>query len=255
MGKAIISIIGIAIFAIIGQAQTAISGARWELTELNGRKVTNSRAYMEFDVPASRFSGNAGCNMMFGGYELTGQRFKAKQVGTTRMACTGNGTARAENEFLEALKNANRLRRNGNTLTIRTTGERVVLRFQRAWRLEGETATQQLAGKKWLLRSIGGERVNLRRNAPFLNFDSAKGSAGGDSGCNSFGGEYEAVGTSIKFGNLIQTMRACEFEDRMTIERGFMGALEAADRFRITGNRLEIMKGAKVLLEFEGVAK
>ena len=106
MGKAIISIIGIAIFAIVGQAQTAISGARWELTELNGRKVTNSRAYMEFDVSASRFSGNAGCNMMFGGYELAGQRFKAKQVGTTRMACTGNGIARAENEFLEALKNA-----------------------------------------------------------------------------------------------------------------------------------------------------
>ena len=255
MRKAITLIVGMMVFAVSGQAQTGIGGARWELTELNGRKVANSRAFMEFDVPASRFSGNAGCNMMFGGYELAGQRFKAKQVGTTRMACTGNGSARAEAEFLETLKNADRLRRNGNTLTIRAASERMVLRFQRAGRFEREPVTRYLTDKKWMLRSIGGERVSLRRDAPFLNFDEAKGSAGGNSGCNSFGGDYEALGMSIKFSDLIQTMRACEFEDRMTVERDFMNRLQAADRFRITGNRLEIMKGAKVLLEFEGVAK
>jgi heat shock protein HslJ len=255
MGKAIISIIGIAIFAIIGHAQTAISGARWELTELNGRKVTNSRAFIEFDVSASRLSGNAGCNRMFGGYELAGQRFKAKQVGTTRMACTGNGVARAETEFLEALKNSGRLRRSGDTLTIRTAGEGAVLRFRRAGRHERELVTSDLTGKRWVLRSIGGESVNLRQDAPFLNFDASKGSAGGNSGCNSFGGDYEASGASIKFSNLFQTMRACEFEDRMMVERGFMSALEAADRFRIEGSMLQILKGAKVLLEFAGVAK
>ena len=171
------------------------------------------------------------------------------------MACIGGGVTRAETEFLEALKNADRLRRNGNILTIRTAGERVVLRFQRAGWFEREPVTRDLTGKKWMLRSIGGEEVNLRRDAPFLNFDAAKGSAGGNSGCNSFGGEYETSGASIKFSDLIQTLMACEFEDRMTIERGFMNGLQAADRFRITGNRLAIMKGAKVLLELDGVAK
>ena len=224
------------------------------MTEMNGRSIRSSRAYMEFEESASRFSGNAGCNRLFGQYELTGQRFKAKQIGTTKMACLERRVARAETEFLEALKNADRLRRNGDTLTMRGAGERV-LRFRRAGRSEREPVTASLTARKWLLRSIDGRPMILRRDAPFLNFDGAKRSAGGNSGCNAFGGEYEALGSSIKFSNIISTMRACEFEDRMTIERGFLDALQAADSFRIEGDKLAILKGGSVLLEFEGVAK
>jgi heat shock protein HslJ len=254
MGKALMTIIGMAIFAVSGFAQSGIGGVRWELTELNGRKLASSRAFIEFKVAASRFSGNAGCNRVFGGYELVGQRFKAKQIGTTRMACTGSGAARAETEFLDALKNAERMTRNGNTLTIRAAGERS-LRFQRARQPERAPMAGNLTAKKWMLRSINGESVDLGRDAPFLNFDSSKSSAGGNSGCNAFGGEYEVLGSTIKFGNIIQTMMACEFEDRMEVERGFMDALQSADRFRIEGNKLELMRGAKLVLEFEGVAK
>ena len=254
MGRGFITIIGIAIFALSGHAQSGIGGVRWELTEMNGKGVNNPRAFIEFDESTSRFTGNASCNRIFGGYELAGQRFKAKQVGTTKMACTGNGAAKAETQFLKALKNADRLSRTGNALTIGAAGERV-LRFRRARRPEGVPVTRAPTARKWMLRSIGGVPVSLKRDSPFLNFDSARQSAGGNTGCNSFGGEYEAIGESIKFSNMIMTMRACEFEDRMSVQRNFMDSLQAADRFRIAGNKLEILTGVKVVLEFEGVAK
>ena len=254
MRKALISVIAMAVLAASGYAQSGIGGVRWDLTEMNGKRMANSRAFIEFDESASRLSGNAGCNRMFGGYELAGQRFRARQIGTTKMACLGRGVARAEAEFLNALRKADRLRRNGNTLTIRAAGEGV-LRFQRARRSDREPVTMDLTARKWMLRSIDGRPVNLARDAPFLNFDDAKGSAGGNSGCNVFGGEYEAVGSSIKFSNIMSTMRACEYENRMTVERRFLDALQAADRFRIEGNNLVILKGANMLLEFEGTAK
>ena len=253
MRKALLAIVGVAIFAASGQAQSKIGGIRWELAELNGRKMTNSRAFIEFDESARRFSGNAGCNRVFGGYELEGQRFRARQVGTTKMACLDRGVSRVESGFLEALRNADRLRRDGPTLTVRAAGQRV-LRFQRVGRFDREPATADLTAKKWILRSIEGKPVPPRIGA-FLNFDADKGSAGGNSGCNVFGGEYEALGASIKFTDIVSTMRACEADNRGTIERGFQGALHVGDRFRVDGNRLAIMKGAKVLLEFEGVAK
>ena len=252
MKKALIALIGTALLVVSGYAQSAVGGVRWELTELNGKRVSNSRAFIEFDEAAGRFSGNAGCNRMFGSYELNGTRFKAGNVGTTRMACPGNGIAWQEAAFLEAFKNADRLRRNGATLTLRDAGDRV-LKFQRAKRNGAENA--DLTSKKWMLRSINGKAVDLKRNAPFLNFDADKRSAGGHSGCNSFGGDYTVSGSTIKFGDMIQTMMACEHEGRMEVERGFMNGLRNANRFEIRGNRLMIYRGNRGLLTFEGVSK
>lgn len=252
MKRVFIVVIGTLLLAVSGYAQTAVGGIRWELTELNGKRVANSRAFIEFDEASSRFSGNAGCNRMFGRYELNGTRFKAGNVGVTKMACSGKGVARQEAAFLEALRNADRLRRNGATLTLRDAGDRV-LKFQRVRKNGSEAA--DLTSKKWMLRSVNGKTVDLRKNAPFLNFDPDKGSAGGNSGCNAFGGEYSVTGSSIRFGDMIQTMMACEFEGRMQVERGFMDGLRNANRFEIRGNRLTLYRGNRELLAFEGVSK
>lgn len=253
MKKALIAIIGTALLAVSSYAQSSVGGVRWELTELNGKRVSDSRAFIEFDESARRFSGNAGCNRMFGNYEREGTRFKAGNVGTTKMACVGSGAARQEAAFLEALKNADRIRRNGATLTLRDAGERT-LKFQRAKRSDpGQVA--DLATKKWLLSRVNGNPVNLTKNAPFLNFDADKGSAGGNSGCNAFGGDFEVSGITIRFGDMIQTMMACEREGRMEVERGFMNGLRNANRFEIRGNRLILFRGNQEMLVFEGVSK
>lgn len=246
--------IGVAALSVAGFAQSGLGGVRWELTELNGRQVPGSRVLIEFDDAARRFSGNAGCNRIFGNYDLTRQRFKAKEIGSTKMACADAGTMRREARFLEALRTADRLRRNGATLSLIAGGKRVA-KFRQAKRFEREPVTMDLTAKRWMLRSLNGETIELTKNAPFLNFDGNKGSAGGNSGCNVFGGSYEALGSSIKFGDMMQTMMACEFERRMEVERRFLNGLRNADRFGITGNRLTLFRGSRELMVFHGISK
>ena len=112
-----------------------------------------------------------------------------------------------------------------------------------------------LSSRKWILKGIGGIKVDIGNDAPFLNFDATKGTSGGDTGCNVFGGNYEALGSKIKFSQIISTMRACEFENRMTIERQFLDGLQKTDRFEVRERRLLLYAGEILLLEFMGIAK
>jgi heat shock protein HslJ len=50
----------------------SLSGKRWRLTEINGAAVEATRAYLEFDLQAMKFSGDGGCNRIAGGFSLNG---------------------------------------------------------------------------------------------------------------------------------------------------------------------------------------
>lgn len=255
MGK---TLIGVLMFLLGGittatvSAQSGITGVIWQLTELNGKRVSDSEAYIEFDEDEMRAGGNAGCNRFFGRYELSGRDIRVHGIGSTRMACMQREAMATEREFLKALAEVTKLRQNGINLSV-FNDERRLMRFK-AMNTESE-ASAEITGQKWILRSIHGTAVSLDKDEPFLNFDSEKKSAGGNTGCNVFGGSFEIDGSSIKFSNMISTMRACEFEDRMTVERGFLNGLQNGDRFEIRGKKLTIFMGSEMLLEFEGIAK
>lgn len=231
-------------------AKTNLGGGKWELVELGGRTVSNSDAFIEFNGD-NRFAGNAGCNPYFGSYSLRGVRFESSAVGSTKRMCVDPRLRRIENGLLQAIGDANRLRINGNNLVL-LKGRIRLAKFRMA---EDTDAQADLANKKWILRSIGGRSVSLGNETPFLNFDAKKGSAGGNTGCNVFGGSYGAEGSTIKFTDMISTMRACEFEDRMSVERGFIDGLRKADRYEIKGGKLILFEGRTRVLEFEGVLK
>lgn len=253
MIKIIYGLMLVMVFSVAAVAQTSFGNTRWELTHLNGKFVADSMAIIEFDENEKRITGSTGCNRMFGSYELDGRKFKVNGVGSTRMACLQPGRMETESAFLKALGEATILKRSGRNLTL-YAGKTRVLMFK-AVLAKTEQGSGDLASKKWLLKSINGNAVNLGTEIPFLNFDSGKKSAGGNSSCNVFGGNYQAGGSKIKFSDIISTMRACEFEDRMTIERGFLDGLQNADRFETKDGKLFIYKGETLLLEFEAVPK
>lgn len=252
MTRFIFALIGSMLFGISVSAQTGLGSVRWELSELNGKRFSNSRIYLEFSETEKRITGRAGCNSFSGGYELNNNAFELGGVAATKMVCMRPGTMETESAFLSALGNANRLKKSGRNISF-FVGDTRVLRLRAVERAKPEA--EDLTAKKWMLRSIGGTAVSLGKDAPFLNFDAEKKSSGGNSGCNVFGGNYEADGPNIKFTGMISTMRACEFEGRMTIERGFIDGLQNADRFEMNSGSLFIYKGSQLLLEFEGAAK
>lgn len=243
------------LFALVNAAaQTDIEGIRWELIEMHGKRIAASRIYIEFDDSAKRFSGQAACNRMFGSYELNNGRLKTVEIGTTKMVCLAPGVMETEAEFINALRHANKVLKIGQSLIFQD-GNKQVLKFRKGRSFDREPPTMDLASRKWKLNKIRGIRVDIGKDLPFLNFDAEKGSAGGNSGCNVFGGNYEALGTSISFSDIISTMRACEFEGRMGIERGFLDGLRNADRFEIRNDRLYLYVKNELVLEFDGAAK
>jgi len=109
-----------------------------------------------------------------------------------------------------------------------------------------------LEDKKWILESIANSPIPKVEEEAFISFDPVKGSAGGNTSCNVFGGNYETNGDKISITKTIATMRACIEDERMQIERQFLDALRIANRYEVRGDKLLLYHDRKLLLTFTG---
>ena len=113
------------------------------------------------------------------------------------------------------------------------------------------TGQRVLAGTEWQLASLGppgSEADIVAGTTPSIKFGE-DGRVGGSTGCNNYGGAYEVRGDTISIGRLVSTRRACLDQNANEQERLFLAALEAANRFRLSSNRLTIFsdRGRTVL--------
>lgn len=250
--------ISLKIFAIIGLlsigvfAQNALSAKRWTLTEINNKRNYNSKAFFEIAPSENRFSGNAGCNRMFGAVTINGKNINFGSVGATRMFCNERSAMKLESDFTRALERVTRFEKSGNTLKFYARN-RLILKFKGA--SDSENSIVKLEDKKWVLESIKNRRLPKIGTEPFINFDQAKESAGGNTGCNVFGGNYTADGAAIRVFEFISTMRACIEDERMNVEREFKNALDKANRYEIVAEKLNLYQDKTLLLKFRAEAK
>ncbi len=234
-----------------------ISGIQWTLMYANGRAVTNSRAYLEIDRDQIKFMGNTGCNRMFGTVGVTDKRITFSNVGTTKMMCKLPAGSVPERTFLNSLNKAAKYAQQGNTLHIFDRNGHTLLRFKRLVKQAPEepAANTKLDDRKWVLESIKNRKTFVAIKGVFVNFNANKGSAGGNSGCNVFGGDYSATRSTLKITEVISTMRACTESEKMEVEREFLDGLRTADRYEIKDGRLFLYGGKKLLLTLRGEAK
>ncbi len=245
-------------------AQTGLSGVRWSLTEANGKAVSNSRANIVISADGTKLSGNTGCNNMFGAVAIEGKQITISQIGSTRMMCKLAEGNVPEIEFTEALRNAKNFVRKGKRLSLKNAEGIVTLRFRASempridpGRGDGkmpEEGAMKLSGHKWILESVGGSSLPAMRNA-YLVFDETAMRVGGNTGCNSTGGNYKTEGIMLHFTGMIQTMMACMEDERMTIERQFSDALKNTDRYAFKDGKLNLYKGNELLATFLAAAK
>ncbi|AHJ97123.1 META domain-containing protein [Hymenobacter swuensis] len=101
------------------------------------------------------------------------------------------------------------------------------------------TPPAELRGTRWLLHALdkqpttptAGKEVYLQLNTTELQ-------AEGQAGCNRFRGNIELPATGqLRFGPLMATKMACP---DLTIETGFMSALNAARTYRISRDTLRL---------------
>lgn len=105
------------------------------------------------------------------------------------------------------------------------------------------TDQRVMTGTEWRLVSFGptGSETNLVAGTTVTLKFGEDGRASGSTGCNSYGGTYQVRGDNISFGRLISTKRACLDQNANQQESRFLSALEAANRFRLSSNRLTIL--------------
>jgi heat shock protein HslJ len=105
------------------------------------------------------------------------------------------------------------------------------------------TDQRVLTGTEWRLISFGpsGAEASLVAGTTVTLKFGEDGRASGSTGCNSYGGTYQVRGDNISFGRLISTRRACLDQNANQQEQRFLSALEAANRFRLSSDRLTIL--------------
>jgi heat shock protein HslJ len=112
-----------------------------------------------------------------------------------------------------------------------------------------------LEDRKWMLETIGNRRSTVSVRDAFVNFDDQKRSAGGNTGCNVYGGSYTTRNATISITEIMSTMRACEEGDRMDVETALLNGLRNANRYEIRDDRLYLYRGNNLLLTFRGERK
>jgi heat shock protein HslJ len=250
----IIGLLGVAVFAQ-NERRNDLSAKRWDLTEINGKRIYSSKAFLEIASSESRFTGNAGCNRMFGSVSVSGRNITFGGVGTTRMFCSERDVMKLEADFTRALERVTRFERTGNNLSLYARN-RLILKFKGTEKTNPEDNTSlRLENRKWVLESIKSRRLPKIETQPFINFDKSKSSAGGNTGCNVFGGNYSVTRDTIAITNIVSTMRACIEDERMNVERQFKNGLENANRFEIKDGKLNLYQNRILLLTFRAENK
>lgn len=99
------------------------------------------------------------------------------------------------------------------------------------------------------------ELVSIRENPPamgsHITISFEQGQVRGNSGCNTYGGEYTVRGDRIEFGVLETTLMACTDSTLMEQESMFTRFLGEAGQFEIVDDRLRIYKAGGEELYFE----
>ena len=72
--------------------QVSLEDTHWKLIELNGKPVTvddvSREAFIQLIAESGRVTGNGGCNVMSGTYELSSPtRIQFSKMASTKMAC------------------------------------------------------------------------------------------------------------------------------------------------------------------------
>ncbi len=99
-----------------------------------------------------------------------------------------------------------------------------------------------LVNTSWHLTTLGPAEAEtpVVADSPATLTFSADGTAGGNTGCNSYGGDYTVESDTLSFGEMVSTLMACADEAVMAQEQAYLQALQSAARFEVTADHLTI---------------
>jgi heat shock protein HslJ len=199
--------------------------------------LTGSEISLNFGADG-QVSGSSGCNRYSGGFEANDTALKVGPLASTQMACEQpTGVMEQEQQYLAALQNSATYEIKGDTLTIRDASGAMQV-------VAKVNAPTGLSGTWWMVMNYNNGKqavVGLITDSEIsLNFGT-DGWVGGNSGCNTYSGGYEASGTALRIDPLASTQMFCDKPAGvMEQEHQYLTALQNAATYEIAGSKLTI---------------
>lgn len=196
--------------------------------------VEGSRIRLSFEEPGM-LSVNAGCNTIFGGYEVDGDRLVAGQLGTTEMACERD-LMDQDRWLTDVLTLGPRLALDGDTLTITGVADTSITLLDR----RVADPDRPLEGTRWVVDGLRTQdAVSTLPEDVVASITIADGEAVVEAGCNRGMASVEIGEGTITFGPMALTKMACEPEV-MEVEALVVATLTGETTYVITADRLVI---------------
>jgi heat shock protein HslJ len=109
-------------------------------------------------------------------------------------------------------------------------------------------SSNPLKGTAWTLSRIPDFEPEATRKPISITFADTTNRVHGNAGCNGYGANYTVKGSTIKLERILSTKMACM--PGMQTENKVMNVLTNTDHYTVSGDKLTLMQGEKVLAEF-----
>ncbi|HEX9854122.1 MAG TPA: META domain-containing protein [Acidimicrobiia bacterium] len=219
-------------YSIVG---LVVSGATRALVPDSNPSITFNGADM---------NGTTGCNSFFGTFSVDGDSISLSQLGQTEIGCEEPLTLQ-EQQIMAVLAAADRWSVEGGILTVGASDGTGALELGRG---EGPPADAGLEGTRWVLDTlVDGDTASTPVAGAEATLTIEGGEAGGESGCNSFGGRVTVDPPTITFDEITTTEMACD-QAVMDQEAFVYDVLGRATNFSIDGDLLTIDAGGRALV-------
>lgn len=179
-------------------------------------------------------TGNAGCNSYFGSYTVNDTQLTISQTGSTMMACDPP-VMDQEQAYLSLLGEVSSYAVSEGQLTFKNSKGQGILIYN-------PVTAVSLEGIPWQTTGVNNGKggVETTVTTELITAIFADGTVSGNSGCNSYSGEYTVEGEAITIGPVAGTLRACADEQVNQQESEYLAAIEKATRYQIEGETLEL---------------
>ncbi len=223
----------------------SLDGTEWTLVSMDG-KPTLPGANVTAEFRGERVSGFSSCNWYGGEYALQLGTMRIKELGGTQRLCERPaGVMEQEEQFLGAMRSAERYLAAGGLLQIES-GDGTTLVFDE--RVPAAMDPARLVNTSWRLTTLNGAAVP---DEVGIALELGEGTMRGHGGCRDFRGTYAAEDDHIGFPSLEMLTTECAAQDLLRLEGDFTTYLSEARYFRMEGDRLELSTAGGQTLVFE----
>ncbi len=113
-----------------------------------------------------------------------------------------------------------------------------------------QISSAKIEGIEWRLESLKGSTVALNSGSSItLSFDGSTAKISGKGVCNNYFGGYTKTDETLIFSSIGSTKMMCD--DNIN-ESDYFNALGSVDSYKVSGGKLSLLNGSKVVLVFIG---